>query len=81
MDNVGKIAFWIVVVFGVLFVLRMINVAKARGRAQARRKEGKPAEIMVRCAGCGVFLPAPEARQTPDGYRCNDPKCASGRPR
>ncbi len=75
----GKIAFWLVVVFGALFLLRMYNVAKARGRARKARKEGKPPELMVRCAGCGVYLPAPEARQTPAGYRCNDPKCA-GRP-
>lgn len=75
----GKIVFWLVVVFGVLFLLRMYNVAKARGRARQARKEGKAPELMVRCAGCGVYLPAPEARQTPGGYRCNDPKCA-GRP-
>ena len=75
----SKIIFWLVVVFGVLFLLRMYNVAKARGRARNARKAGKPAELMVRCAGCGVYLPAAEARQTPAGYRCSDPRCA-GRP-
>lgn len=75
----SKLIFWLVVVFGVLFLLRMINVAKARRRSRTTAKQGKPPELMVRCAGCGVYLPAPEARQTPAGYRCNDPKCA-GRP-
>jgi hypothetical protein len=77
----GKIAFWLVVIFGVLFVLRMYNVAKARGRARDERDAGKPAAQMVQCSGCGVFLPAPEARATPDGYRCTDPKCAGNRKR
>jgi len=77
----GKIAFWLVVVFGILFLLRMYNVAKARSRAREQRKEGKAAQAMVRCIGCGVFLPAPEAKETADGYRCRDPKCTGKRTR
>jgi hypothetical protein len=73
----GKILFWLVVIFGLLFGLRMYNVAKARARARAQRGDSKPAaQAMVQCAGCGVFLPAPDARRTADGYRCSDPRCA-----
>ena len=71
----GKIIFWIVVVFLVLFALRMYNVAKSRPR---RKKPGEDAPAaMVRCVQCGVFLPRPEARETTTGYRCQDPACAA----
>ena len=33
----GKIIFWIVVIFVVLFALRLVNVAKAQARATTRR--------------------------------------------
>ncbi len=46
----GKIIFWIVVIFGVLFALRMYNVAKARARRAAAQGRGKPAaQAMVQC--------------------------------
>lgn len=77
----GKIVFWIVVVFGLLFVLRLWNAAKARGQAKAPKAPKEIAESMVRCVHCGVFLPAPDARVTPDGYRCGDPACAGPRTR
>lgn len=71
----GKIVFWIVVVFLVLFVLRLWNAGKARARAKRQQK----AETMVRCVKCGVFLPRPEAVQSGAGYRCQDPACAAQR--
>ena len=72
----GKIVFWLVVVFVALFALRMYNVAKAR---RARPKPGgeKTPAAMVRCVGCGVFLPKPDAVETTTGYRCQDPACAA----
>jgi hypothetical protein len=73
----GKIIFWIVVVFAVLFALRMWNVAKARSRAPKKPPDKAISESMVQCRQCGVFLPQPDARMTPDGYRCADPACAS----
>jgi ribosomal protein S26 len=78
---VGKIIFWIVVFFAVLFVLRMINVAKSKAREKARQeaKQIPPAEPTVRCIKCGTFLPASEATQVATGYRCNDPACANRR--
>ena len=77
----GKIIFWIVVIFLVLFALRMYNVAKA-SRRRAGRKPSPPApEAMVRCVQCGVFLPKPEAQAAAGGYRCSDPACSVGRPR
>jgi uncharacterized protein len=71
----GKIVFWIIVVFLVLFVLRLWNAGKARARA----KRQPSAETMVRCIHCGVFLPRPEAVQSGKGYRCRAPTCAGER--
>ncbi|MCC7325377.1 MAG: hypothetical protein IT521_01045 [Burkholderiales bacterium] len=71
----GKIVFWVVVVFVLLFALRMWNLAKARSRsrsAQARKDAPQP---MVQCVRCGVFLPAADAQAVPGGYRCTDPAC------
>ena len=70
----GKIIFWLVVIFVGLFALRMYNVAKAR-RRRPRTGADTPA-AMVRCTACGVFLPKPEAVETTTGYRCQDPACA-----
>ena len=75
----GKVIFWLAVVFAVLFALRMWNVAKLR----AERKDasnpgnsprpGRHADDQVR--DCGVFLPRTDATTAPDGYRCGDPAC------
>ena len=78
----GKVVFWIVVFFVILFALRLLNVAKAK-RRQAKppedRKAIPPAEPTVRCERCGVYLPKSEAMPVPTGYRCSDPACARGR--
>ena len=73
----GKIIFWLVVIFVALFALRMYNVAKIR-RAKGKPKaaKGSTPAAMVRCVQCGVYLPKPEARETTTGYRCQDPACA-----
>ena len=75
----GKIIFWIVVVFVVLFVLRLVNIAKSR-RAEGGREraadERKPAGAMVRCTQCGIFLPKADAVPSAQGFRCGDPDCA-----
>ena len=80
----GKIIFWIVVVFVVLFALRLVNVGKAKRRARdARRRArsaGKPRpKPMVRCGNCGVFLPQGDARPVAGGYRLRRPGCAARR--
>ncbi len=75
----GKVVFWLVVVFGVLFALRLWNASKLR----APRKDDAPpgagnaptATAMIKCADCGVFLPRTDATTAPDGYRCGDPAC------
>ncbi len=72
----GKIVLWIVVVFAILFALRLYNVAKARSRARSKAAGPAAPESMVRCARCGVFLPRADAQEADDGYRCSDPKCA-----
>jgi uncharacterized protein len=71
----GKVIFWLVVIFVALLALRMYNVAKAR-RARPKPRAEIPAP-MVRCVQCGVFLPKPEAVETATGYRCQDPTCAA----
>jgi ribosomal protein S26 len=73
---VGKIIFWLVVIFVGLFALRMYNVAKAR-RGRAKPSDPKAPAAMVRCVQCGVYLPKPDARETATGYRCQDPACAA----
>ena len=79
----SKILFWIVVVFALLLVVRLINVAKAKERRKAPPPEPRKAiptsEPSVRCASCGVFLPKSDAVAVPTGYRCQDPACARGR--
>jgi hypothetical protein len=77
----GKLIFWIVVIFAVLFALRMWNVAKARSRAARKLSEPATSKSMVQCVQCGVFLPQPDARMTPDGYHCADPACVRHGPR
>jgi hypothetical protein len=71
----GKINFWLVVIFVGLLALRMYNAAKNRQRRPKPRADTPAA--MVRCGQCGVYLPKPEARETATGYRCQDPACAA----
>ncbi len=77
----GKVIFWILVVVAILFALRMWNARQARARDSAPKQDPGARETMVRCVGCGVFLPKPDARALPDGYHCADPKCAQRTPR
>jgi hypothetical protein len=71
----GKIIVWIIVIFVILFALRMWNAAQARKRAGPRRA-GADAQLMVRCIRCGTFLPKADATASPEGFRCTDPTCA-----
>jgi len=77
----SKVLFWIVVIFAVLFALRLYNATKAKRRADAAREAARKAagagsDPMVRCARCGVFLPKAEATALTIGYVCSDPACA-----
>ena len=74
-----KILLWIVVIFVLLFGLRLLNVAKAKRRAGSSGRDASPtppAETMVRCARCGVYLPQQDATAGPAGLTCGDPACA-----
>ena len=79
----GKILVWIVVVFVVLFALRLVNVAAARrrrGDAPGKGGNAGPVRVtMVRCARCGVFLPQADAKRAAEGFVCGDANCASRR--
>jgi hypothetical protein len=76
----SKLIFWIVVVFAILFALRLINSAKAKKRAEeagrAAREPAPPVEEMVRCSRCGTYLPKSDARYSPAGVTCGDPDCS-----
>jgi hypothetical protein len=71
----GKIIFWLVLVFAVLFVLRLVNTAKAQKRR--RDAQGPAVENMVRCVSCGTFIPRAEAKPGAHGLTCGDVKCLS----
>ena len=78
----AKIILWIVVVFVVLFGLRLLNLlasSKRRAGRTRRAKSGKakpPAKQMVRCLSCGVFLPQVEATPVAKGpFVCGDAQC------
>lgn len=68
----GKLLSWLVLVALVYLGLRLIALSRRRreraAAGRARREAGDPAaraqvggEMMVRCAHCGVHLPASEA--------------------
>jgi uncharacterized protein len=71
----AKILGWLVLIFVVLFAIRMINVRKSRSRNRAKTAGTPEAQPMVRCARCGVFLPRKEARELAGGYACADNEC------
>ncbi|HKP66973.1 MAG TPA: hypothetical protein VJX31_10135 [Casimicrobiaceae bacterium] len=72
----GKVIFWLVVFFVVLFALRLINVSKNRSRDREPRAERKPiAGTMTRCVDCGTYVPATDAKLGPRGAVCGDAQC------
>jgi hypothetical protein len=75
----SKIIFWLVVIFAVMFVLRLVNSAKARRRQAQNGSQSRNAPstaAMVRCVRCGVFLPRADALPSPNGFTCGDEACA-----
>ena len=75
----GRIVFWLVIAFGALLALRLVNVAKGRSRSDAAAggapRRGRRDTAMVRCVGCGVFVPRADAIDTPRGPTCGDARC------
>jgi uncharacterized protein len=75
----AKVVAWLVLIFVVLLALRMINARKARSRTRDAASAAPaeiPAQPMVRCARCGVFLPRNDASPVAGGYTCADNECA-----
>jgi uncharacterized protein len=75
----AKVVAWLVLIFVVLLALRMINARKARSRtggAAGAPPAEIPAQPMVRCARCGVFLPRSDASPVGGGFACADSECA-----
>ena len=73
----GKVIFWLVLVFAVMFILRMVNTAKMRRQRDAERPPapGETRALMVKCVECGVYLPQAEAKSGPRGPCCGDDAC------
>lgn len=71
----GKVLLWIVIVFAVLFVLRLVSAQKTKRRRDERANA--TTQTMVRCVHCGVFVPRAEAKPGPAGLTCGDPVCLS----
>ena len=69
-----KVLFWIVVLFVVLFAIRLVGAAQAKKRRERENAAGV-AGPMVRCGKCGVFLPRTDAVRIGDSFRCNDKAC------
>jgi len=71
-----KILLWIGIIVAVLFALRLLNVAKARrGANPTGASPPPPAETMIRCSRCGVYLPQKDATPGPAGPTCGEPAC------
>jgi hypothetical protein len=82
----AKIIAWLILIFVVLFALRMIAWRNARGQrkggdagAESAARAKLAAEPMVRCLRCGVYLPRKEAREVSGGYACATGECAAKR--
>ena len=75
----AKIIAWLVLIFVVLFALRLINARNSRLRRNtntAGAASNTDAQPMVRCTRCGIFLPRAEAKAIADGaYACADGQC------
>jgi uncharacterized protein len=72
-----KILLWVGIVAVLLLGLRLLNLAKAKRRADGSggHRSAPPAETMIRCARCGVYLPQKDATPGPSGPTCGDPAC------
>lgn len=73
----GKLIFWLVVFFVVLFALRLINAHNSRSRNRGTRSSSRTpsAGAMIRCVDCGVYLPSADAKPSARGPLCGDPQC------
>lgn len=74
----GKVIFWIFVVFAAMFVLRLYNSGFFRPRPKRDAPPppaAGPGEAMVRCARCGIYLPRSDAQMLGGEIRCRDPGC------
>ena len=77
----SRVIFWTVVIFAVLFAIRLYNARKSRARRteDAVRASVDAGAPMVRCARCGTFLPRGEAVTLPEaegpGFACADRQC------
>jgi hypothetical protein len=77
-----KLLLWIFIVGVALLALRLVNVANAKRRNDARGNappRGVLGDDMVRCVRCGVYLPTADAKSGPEGLTCGEPGCLERR--
>jgi len=71
-----KYLLWIIVILVMLIGLRLLNANKTKRRTSRRdASAAPPAETMIRCACCGVYLPQKDATPGPAGLTCGEPAC------
>ena len=73
----AKIIAWLILIFVVLFALRLVGLRNARLRRKAQGGAAPASPPMVRCMRCGVFLPREDARAVGNGYACATGSCAT----
>lgn len=59
----AKVLIWVVIILGIMLVSRVLTHRHAarRGRRSPTTSSQAPAESMVRCAHCQIYLPRSEA--------------------
>ena len=69
-----KLLLWVVVIIGLLFATRLINIKKSAPKRPATAQPppaSKGVEQMVRCAHCGIYLPRSEALMSNNHTWCS----------
>lgn len=74
----NKLLFWAVIIGLGVLAWKFWSAAKGRGTPRAARAPAPapgqlpPSEAMLRCAHCGVYLPASDALRAGDRAYCSD---------
>jgi hypothetical protein len=73
----GKVITFIIVFFGILLLLRFINLHQNKNKKKAdepaapiNKKTPVSAERLVQCTVCQAYVPGAEASYLSTGYRC-----------
>lgn len=80
----GKVLTWVLIAAVVWLVWQIVTVSRRRGERAAREAEALDAkargpERIERCAHCGVYLPASQARRDGERWYCSAEHLAAAR--